>query len=78
MFTTGEEHLILAQSIGLTLIFLSEIVMGILPMYSPTFQSSKVAMGWANSFAAGMYYGVSRIIWGDFGSFFRGALIWVA
>lgn len=55
MFSTGEEHLILAQSIGLTLIFLSEIVMGILPMYSPTFQSSKVAMGWANSFAAGIF-----------------------
>eukprot|EP00667_Euglena_gracilis_P012601 EG_transcript_12956 len=53
--------LVMAQTVGLTLIFLSEIIMGTLPMHSPSFRSSKLLMGWANSFAAGVFLAVGIV-----------------
>jgi len=58
MFAESRDHLVAAQTVGLILIFLSEIIMGTLPMHSPSFRSSKLLMGWANSFAAGVFLAV--------------------
>ena len=50
----SDTNLVVAQCVGLVLIFFSELIMGTLPMHSPTFRSSPLLMGWANSFVAGL------------------------
>jgi zinc transporter 1/2/3 len=57
----SDTNLVVAQCVGLVLIFFSELIMGTLPMHSPTFRSSPLLMGWANSFVAGVFLAVGIV-----------------